>query len=146
MTEPRIYSALILNDYGGDANYAQLVKDQKKTIETRMRRTNYRGDLVICCGASNSVTANAGKALCIVNLYTCHPMEPRDEPFACINYLSKRFSWFLCNWRWFSRDFEFRHHYISGPYQGIFKIQIPANVQILNQPPTPAPPPPASGN
>jgi hypothetical protein len=132
--EDRIFSALILNDYGGDKNYATKVMQQVKTIETRMRRTNFRGDLVICCGAGKSVTANRGKALCIVNLYGCEPMQPKHEPYACIECIPGRFSWYLCNWQWFDRLFEFRHYYLSGPYQGIFKIRIPDNVQILNQP------------
>jgi hypothetical protein len=131
-----ICSALILNDYGGDKNYAQLVKDRIKSDETRYRRTKHRGDLVICCGASNSVTANAGKALCIVNLYDCRPMQKEDEPTACIDYQPNRFVWRLKDWRWFSRDFEFRHYYVSGPYQGIFKIRIPGNVEILSQQPS----------
>lgn len=135
MSEDRIYHALILNDYGGDRNYAQKVKEQIKTIETRYRRTSYRGELVICCGKSNSVSENAGKALCIVNLYLCGPMVREDEPYACVDYQPERFSWYLCNWQWFSRDFEFRHSYVSGPYQGIFKIRIPNDVQILNQRP-----------
>jgi hypothetical protein len=127
----RIFSALILNDYGGDKNYAQLVKDMTKSDETRYRRTAYRGDLVICCGATNSVTKNKGKALCIVSLYDCRPMQPEDEPTACIEYQPHRFVWRLKDWRFFSRDFEFRHYYVSGPYQGIFKIKIPDNVQII---------------
>lgn len=133
--EVRIFKALILNDYGGDKNYAQLVKDRIKSDETRYKRTSHRGDLVICCGKSGSVTRNAGKALCIVNLYDVRPMEPEDVPTACIDYQSNRFVWRLKDWRWFSRDFEFKYYYVSGPYQAIFSIRIPDNVEILTSHP-----------
>lgn len=131
--EDRIYRALILNDYEG-APYAEWVKIQKKTIETRMKRLfKYRGDVVICCGASNSVGKNAGKALCIVNIYDGRPMIKEDEDAACIEYHPDRKCLLLKDWRYFSRDFEFRHYYVSGPYQGIFEIKIPLSVHILNK-------------
>ena len=64
----RVYKALILNDYE-EAHYATMVKDGIKLIETRMKRLfAFRGDIVICCGAGKSVTSNAGKALCIVEI------------------------------------------------------------------------------
>jgi hypothetical protein len=129
----RIYSALVLNDYGVNKNYAQLVMDRIKSDETRYRRTAHRGDLVICCGQTNSITKNAGKALCIVNLYDCRPMQKEDEPTACIEYQPHRFVWRFSDWRYFTRCFEFRYYYVSGSYQGIFKIRIPDNIQILNQ-------------
>jgi len=128
--EERIYKAIILNDYPG-AHYAEWVKIQKKTIETRMGRLfKYRGDIVICCGKTNSVSKNAGKALCIVNIYDGRPMLKEDEQAACIEWHPDRKSLLLKDWRYFSRDFEFRHYYVSGPYQGIFEIRIPDNVQI----------------
>lgn len=131
--EDRIYRALILNDYEG-APYAEWVKIQKKTIETRMKRLfKYRGDVVICCGASNSVGKNAGKALCIVNIYDGRPMIKEDEDAACIEYHPDRKCLLLKDWRYFSRDFEFRHYYVSGHYQGIFEIKIPLSVHILNK-------------
>lgn len=133
--EDRVYRALILNDYEVD-RYAEWVKIQKKTIETRMKRLfSYRGDVVICCGAANSVGRNAGRALCIVNIYDGRPMIKEDEVAACIEWHPDRKSLLLKDWRWFSRDFEFRHYYVSGAYQGIFTIKIPASVQILNQMP-----------
>jgi hypothetical protein len=136
MAEERVYSALILNDYGGEGNYADKVMRRIKTIETRMNRLfKYRGDLVICCGQTNSVTNNAGKALCIVDLFDARKMLKEDEAAACIEWHEDRRSHLLRDWRYFSRNFEFRHYYVSGPYQGIFKIRIPSNVEII----TPSP-------
>ncbi len=131
---PNIYSALILNDYP-NTPYAQWVKEQKKTIETRMGRLfSYRGDVVICCGKTNSVGDNAGKALCIVEIYEGRDMIKEDEAAACIEWHPKRKSLLLRNWRYFSYEFAFKDYYVSGAYQGIFKIKIPDFVQILTQP------------
>lgn len=129
--EDRIYRALILNDYA-ETPYAEWVKIQKKTMETRMNRLfKYRGDVVICCGASNSVGKNAGKALCIVNIYDGRPMIKEDEAAACIEYHPDRKVLLLKDWRYFSRDFEFSYYYVSGAYQGIFTIRIPKDVDII---------------
>lgn len=129
-----ILPALVLNDYGSTENYATYVEEQKKTLETRMRRFNHRGDLVICCG-NKSLTANKGKALCIVNLYDARPMEntKEDEEAARIAYQPGRIVHLLKDWRYFSRKFHFTHYYVSGTYQGIFKIRIPEGVQIIEQ-------------
>lgn len=60
-------------------------------------------------------------------------MIKEDEPGACIEYHPDRKCLLLKDWRYFSRDFEFRHYYVSGPYQGIFAIKIPPSVHILNK-------------
>lgn len=121
-----IYNALILNE-----PYAQMVKDQKKTIETRMKMFKYRGDLVICCGATNSTGPNAGKALCIVDFYDGRPMMKEDEIAACIECVEKRIAFPLRNWRYLSYNFAFKDYRISGPYQGIFQIRMPTFVKII---------------
>ena len=61
----RKYKALIMIDYEGGPT-PEWIKTGEKTIETRHRSFNYRGDIVICCEKTNSVGKNAGKALCIV--------------------------------------------------------------------------------
>lgn len=121
-----VYNALILNE-----PYASMVKVRKKTTETRMKMFKYRGDLVICCGATNSTGSNAGKALCIVDFYDGRPMTKEDEIAACIECVEKRIAYPLRNWRYFSYDFAFKDYYISGAYQGIFQIRIPDFVTIL---------------
>lgn len=62
-----IYKALIMNNYQNDLN-ADWIKFCEKTIETRRRSFNYREDIVICSGKTNSVGDNRDKALCIVEL------------------------------------------------------------------------------
>ncbi|MGI8582967.1 MAG: hypothetical protein ACR2KX_12255 [Chitinophagaceae bacterium] len=54
-----IYKALTMNDYKG-APYAEWIKTGEKTIETRHRTFNYRGDIFTCCVKTNSVGKNAG--------------------------------------------------------------------------------------
>src|SRR5690349_11479002 len=130
----RLYQAIVLNDYELTP-YASWVKEGKKKIETRNNRLfKYRGDIVICCGKSNSVGPNAGKALCVVDMWKGRKMIKEDEDAACIEYSEKRRSLLLRNWRHFSRDFEFAKQRISGPFQGIFTISIPDDVLIIPRP------------
>ena len=124
-----IYNCLILNDYSGE-HYATWVAEQKKTIETRMKAFKYRGDLIICCGAK-SVTANAGKALCIVNLYDVRDMTEEDVAAACIKNAPGRKAHLLKDWRFFNRKFEFARRRVSGSFQSIFQIELPEDVTIL---------------
>ena len=129
----KIFKALILNDYPG-APYAEWIKRGEKTIETRYRKFNYTGDIVICCGKTNSVGKNAGKAICIVELWKIRPMKKSDEEAAGVRYDPAIKSFLLRNWRHFSRDFEFAPQRISGAWQSLFEIKIPGDVQIIPKP------------
>jgi hypothetical protein len=129
----RIYKALIMNDYPG-APYAEWIKTGEKTIETRHRSFSYRGDIIICCGKTNSVGKNAGKALCIVELWKIRPMQKKDEQAAGVAYQPGIKSFLLRNWRHFSRDFEFSPQRIAGAWQSLFDIILPEDVEILPRP------------
>lgn len=132
----REYRALILNDYE-HARYAEWVKTGQKTIETRMKKMfSHRGDIVICCGKGNSVGPNAGKALCIVDLFDAKPMQnnPYEIDSACIGWDIDRKSHFLRNWRHFSRDFNFAPQATMKNFQGLFRITIPDDVEIIPRP------------
>src|SRR6476469_11032223 len=98
----KIYKALIMNNYEG-APYADWIMTGEKTIETRYRTFNYRGNIVICCGKTNSVGENAGKALCIVELWKIRPMKKTDETAAGVHFDPKLQCFLLLNWRHFSR-------------------------------------------
>lgn len=128
--ERETYNALVLNDYEGMKHYATWVEQQVKTIETRMKTFKYRGDLVICCG-NKSVTANAGKALCIVNLYDAEPMRKEHEKAACIEVTAGRIAHHLKDWRFFNRKFSFSRQKVSGAFQSIFQITLPEDVRII---------------
>jgi hypothetical protein len=132
----RIYPALVVNDYE-HARYAEWIKQGIKTIETRMHRLfTYRGDIVICCGKGNSVGPNAGKALCIVEIWKGRPMLNNEAEIeaACIGWDRDRKSLLLRNWRHFSRDFDFAPQAVKKNFQGIFSIQIPDDVIIIPKP------------
>lgn len=132
----RIYKALILNDYP-DAHYAEWVKIGLKTIETRMNRLfSYRGDIVICCGKTNSIGNNKGKALCIVNIWKGRPMRNTMEEIlaAKIGFDENRKCLLLKDWRHFNRDFEFAPCAINKNFQGIFSIELPEDIEIIPRP------------
>lgn len=129
----RIYKALILNDYE-NAPYAVWIKHGEKTIETRHRSFNYRGDVVICCGKTNSIGKKAGKALCIVNLWKIRDMQPGDEKATGVKCRPGIKSFLLKDWRHFSRDFEFAPQRVSGAWQSLFEIVIPDDIQIIAKP------------
>jgi hypothetical protein len=133
MQNKKIYKALIMNNYPG-APYADWIKSGEKTIETRHRSFSYRGDVVICCGKTNSVGDNAGKALCIVELWKIRPMQKGDEEAAGVSYDPTRRCFLLRNWRHFSRDFEFSPQRVSGAWQSLFDIVIPEDVEIIPKP------------
>lgn len=129
----RLYPALVLNDYL-DAPYAEWVKTGKKTIETRMGRLfRYRGDIVICCGYTNSVGPNRGNAICMVEVYDGGKMEKEHERAACIEWHPDRKILMLRNLRYFSRDFKFSSQAVKKNFQGVFSILIPEDVQIIKQ-------------
>lgn len=122
--------ALILNDYS-NKTYATWFKEGIKTIETRWKLFKYRGDLVICCGKTNSVGPNAGKALCIVNIYDGRVMLKEDEEKACIEWHPKRKVLLTNNLRHFSEDFIFAQYATTKNFQGIFDIEIPSHINII---------------
>lgn len=134
MTDDRIYPAIVLNDYAY-AKYAQWVKEGKKIIETREGRMfDFTGDIIICCGKSKSVGTNAGKAICIVNIWKVRPMKKEDEVAACIEWRGDRIAYLLKDWRYFNEDFMFSKYAIQKNFQGIFSIQLPENVYTIPQP------------
>lgn len=132
----RIFKGLILNDYE-HCRYAQWVKEGIKKIETRMNRLfSFRGDVVICCGKTNSVGDNAGKALCIVEIWKGRPMNntPEEREAACIGWDKGRKSLLLRNWRHFNYDFEFAPMAIQKNFQGMFDMRLPDDVVIIPRP------------
>lgn len=126
------FNAIVLVDEPGDPlkHYATMVFDQKKRIETRMKRMIPDGDIVICCG-DRSMTKNKGLALCIVTVGNERDMTYSDEKLACIEAVPGRIAYDLSNWRYFSRKFKFSKYKVGGSFQSIFTIRIPANVEIL---------------
>lgn len=123
------YKAIILNDYIG-LNYATWVNEKKKTIETRMKLFNYSGDIVICCG-NKSTTRDKGKALCLIHFGKGRVMKKEDEANACIECVPGRIAYDLTNRRDFNRRFTFSKQKVAGSFQGIFEIELPADVRVI---------------
>ncbi|MDF2447586.1 MAG: hypothetical protein K0R26_90 [Bacteroidota bacterium] len=133
ISKGRVYKALIMNDYEG-APYAEWIKTGHKTIETRHRSFTYRGDLIICCGKTNSVSENAGKALCIVDLYKIRDLQKGDEEASGVAVRPGIKAFLFRNWRHFNRDFEFAPQRVSGAWQSIFEIVLPPDIEIIPRP------------
>lgn len=78
--------------------WASLVLQGRKTIETRVWKTDYRGDILFCC-SQNPKSEISGKAFAIVELSYCRPMEKKDEKAACCKVYPRAYSWILKNIR-----------------------------------------------
>lgn len=126
----RIYKAIILNE-----PYAGWVKEGKKLIETRMKAFKHRGDIIICCDKGKSKDSlNAGKALCIVNIWKVRPMVDSDAEAACIERVPGRISYLLKDWRHFSYAFDFVPYAKTRNWQGIFDLELPEDVLVVHRP------------
>lgn len=77
---------------------ANRVAEGKKMIETRKRKTNYRGDLLICSSRTVDI-APAGYALCVVELVDIEPMRKEHEHDACIEVYEGAYARHLRNLR-----------------------------------------------
>jgi len=78
--------------------WANLIASGKKTIETRLWDTEYRGPLLIVSSKTPSI-APAGCALAVAELIDCRPMTKRDEAAAHCEIYPKAFAWVLTNIR-----------------------------------------------
>jgi len=78
--------------------WATAILKGEKTIELRSWPASYFGDLLICASSSPK-TENSGKALCIVKLAGCRPMQKADEKASLCDYDEYTYSWILENVR-----------------------------------------------
>ena len=76
--------------------WANLIASGQKTIETRLWRTDYRGQLLIC-SSRNPAIYPAGFALCTVELVDCRMMRKADEVAACCPIYGGAYAWVLQN-------------------------------------------------
>lgn len=118
----RTIPALCLKDFGTlETNYATLVLQQIKKLETRTWSTKYRGDLLITCSKS-SKSPYAGKAICVVKLGEIEPMEKHHEKDACIGVYPKAKVWHLSEVRQLNRMFNIKSQL------SIFQVELPDDV------------------
>ena len=78
--------------------FGQLIRDGRKTIETRTWNTHYRGPILFCC-AKSPRSPDAGMALCVAEVVNTRPMTKDDEPAACCSIYPKAVAWELANVR-----------------------------------------------
>ncbi len=74
--------------------WASLVLNGKKTIETRVWRTNYRGRLLLCA-SKNPKSDISGKAFATANLVEIRPMQKKDEKKACCRLYDGAYAWII---------------------------------------------------
>ncbi|MBE3109345.1 MAG: ASCH domain-containing protein [Acidobacteria bacterium] len=80
------------------APYGQLIRDGKKTIETRTWKPPYLGPVLFVC--SKTVPCpEAGMALCVADVTGFRKMIEADEVRACCLTYGMAWSWFLSNVR-----------------------------------------------
>jgi predicted transcriptional regulator len=72
--------------------WANLIASGKKTIETRLWTTDYRGDILIVSSRSPRIEP-AGYALAIAQLIECRPMSKEDEMAAYCERYENAFAW-----------------------------------------------------
>jgi hypothetical protein len=78
--------------------WANLIASGKKTIETRLWTTHYRGHLLIVSSKKPKIEP-AGYAVAFVELVDCRPMTMGDEDAACCPIYPGAVSWILRNIR-----------------------------------------------
>lgn len=102
-------------------HWADLIASGAKTIETRTRRTAYRGPLLICS------TQPEGLARCAVNLIECRRMREADWAAACCPPYPNAWAWVLSDLR-AVEPFEVRG------MRGLFEVEVPTANRILPRP------------
>lgn len=78
--------------------WANLIRDGRKTIETRTWSTSFRGELLLCASKQPPI-APWGCAICLVEVTDCRPMRRQDWPAACIAPYAPAYGWHLANVR-----------------------------------------------
>ncbi len=71
-----------------------MIKDGKKTIETRTWKTDYRGDILLCA-SKYPQSSISGKAFAIAKLVGVKPMVKDDVCKACCDMYPGAYSWVL---------------------------------------------------
>ena len=79
--------------------WASMITSGKKTIETRLWKTDYRGNLLIVAGRQwaegflSDLSLPIGQGIAVVRLTDCSPMTEADEKAACCKVYDGAFAW-----------------------------------------------------
>ena len=103
--------------------WASLIAEREKTIETRFWYTHYRGDLLIV-STKKPKWGNLplGKALAIVDLYECRPMERKDEKAARCAFEGQ--------WAWLLRNIRPIEPFSVKGSQGFYEVEMPPDNKV----------------
>ncbi len=74
--------------------FATLILNKKKTIETRVWQTPYRGKILLCA-SKYPRSKISGKAFATAELYDIKPMDKSHERKAYCKVYNGAYSWFL---------------------------------------------------
>ena len=74
--------------------WASLVLEGRKTIETRVWRTNYRGKLLLCA-SKDPKSEISSRAFATAELVDISPMVKADEKEACCKVYEGAYAWIL---------------------------------------------------
>jgi hypothetical protein len=104
--------------------WANLLASGKKTIETRLWPTDYRGPLLIVSSKTPKIHP-AGYALAIAELVDCRPMSKSDESAACCACYPGAYSWVMDNIR------KIAIFPVRGKL-GLYEVSIPTTTDNLD--------------
>lgn len=113
--------------------WATWIAEGRKTIETRMWSTDYRGPLLICAARKldtdqmdpdEAKGLPFGKALAVAQLVGCRPMTEADEPAAMCPCEPGRFAWVLTDIQPIREPFAVRGR------QKLFSVDVGADLCV----------------
>jgi len=99
--------------------WADLIRTRRKSIETRVWMTGYRGPLVICSSRLPVGLGPVGKALCVRFLQHCRPMTQADAAAACCELYERAQAWIFHD-----RQIDLNWFDVRGQ-RGIFALLVP---------------------
>ena len=103
--------------------WANRIRSGEKTIETRMWRTSYRGEILICSTKTPPIKP-AGYALALCRLVDVRPMTPADVEAACCPWEKGRYAWVL-------EDVRAIHPFPMKGEQRLFDIILDDEVDLV---------------
>lgn len=106
--------------------WANLVAQGKKTIETRVWRTNHRGWLLITSSKKPNIKP-AGYVLAVVYLGDCHPMKKEDEIKACCKVYDNAHAWL------FHTIYKLKNPFPIKGCLGLFNVDYEPKINELKQ-------------
>lgn len=113
----RLVKALVLKQ-----PWASMIASGKKTIETRVWKTSYRGELLIVASRKPRIPGlPSGQAVALATLADCRPMMREDEGAACCEKYDGAWSWVLENVR------RLKPFPVTGQL-GLFSVEVPQGV------------------